>query len=235
LLEIPQAKNRKLIPVRVAKCHLPPILSEIIYIDLVGRAEQDAERALLDGLKPSGKPAQPPPFPGKRVESSISTAPFPPNVARLHGVPDLPPHYLPREADLAGLQQKLLAGGASVGITGQSSAVGVQGMGGIGKTVLAAALARDSEVRQAFSDGIYWLTIGQNPNLLDLQNRLLGQLTGSKETLTTVRAALRLVQSRQWSFGTWRASRRCARSKAIGLDLQAQSTALLVGLWMPCF
>jgi WD40 repeat protein len=56
---------------------------------------------------------------------------------------------------------------------------GVQGMGGIGKTVLAAALAHDSEVRQAFPDGIYWLTIGQKPNLLDLQNQLLRQLTGT--------------------------------------------------------
>jgi hypothetical protein len=102
------------------------MLSQIICIDLVGLGEQDAERALLDGLKPSGKPAQPSPFPGKRAEPSISTAPFPPSLARLHGVPELPPHYLPREADLAGLKQKLLAGGANVGITGQSSAVGVQ-------------------------------------------------------------------------------------------------------------
>jgi NB-ARC domain len=113
------------------------------------------------------------------------TVPFPPSLARLHGVPELPPHYLPREADLAGLKQKLLAGGANVGITGQSSAVGVQGMGGIGKTVLAAALAHDWEVRQAFPDGIYWLTIGQKPKLLELQNQLLGQVTGSKDTLTT--------------------------------------------------
>jgi hypothetical protein len=59
----------------------------------------------------------------------------------------------------------------------------IQGMGRIGKSVLAAAVARDLEVRQAFSDGIYWLTLGQKPNLLDLQNRLLRQLTGSKETL----------------------------------------------------
>jgi hypothetical protein len=59
----------------------------------------------------------------------MSSAPFPPGFARLNGVPDLPPHYLPREADLAGLKRKLLAGGASVGIIGQSSAVGVQGMG----------------------------------------------------------------------------------------------------------
>jgi TIR domain len=118
----PTGKNRKLIPVRVAKCHLPPILSEIIYIDLVGRAEQDAERALLDGLKPSGKPAQAPPFPGKQAEPSISTAPFPPNIGKLHGVPDLSPHYLPREEDLAGLKQKLLTEGSPLGITGQSSA-----------------------------------------------------------------------------------------------------------------
>ena len=110
-------------------------------------------------------------------------------MGKLHGVPDLPPHYLPRKEVLAELKQKLLAGGTNVGITGQSSAVGVQGMGGIGKSVLAAALAHDSAVRQAFPDGIYWLTIGQKPNLLDLQNQLLRQLTGSKETLTTEQEA----------------------------------------------
>jgi hypothetical protein len=185
----PTGKGRQLIPVRVAKCALEGILRPIIYIDLVGLGEKDAQRSLLDGLKPSGEPAQPRPFPGRRLEPSVSGAPFPPNIARLHGVPELPPHYLPREADLAGLKQKLLADGANVGITGQSPAVGVQGMGGIGKTVLAAALARDVEIRQAFSDGIYWLTIGQNPNLLDLQNRLLSRLTGSKEMVTTEREA----------------------------------------------
>ena len=163
-------------------CIFPGLLKPIIYVDLVNFGEQDAERALLDGLKHSGKPTQPQPFPGKRAESAISTAPFPPNLARLHGAPELPPHYLPREADLAGLKQKLLSGDASVAITGQGQALGVQGMGGIGKTVLATALAHDLEVRQAFPDGVYWLTIGQKPNLLDLQNQLLRQLTDSKET-----------------------------------------------------
>jgi NB-ARC domain-containing protein len=62
-------------------------------------------------------------------------------------------------------------------------------MGGIGKTALATALAHDSEVRHAFPDGIYWLTIGQKPNLLDLQNQLLRQLTGSKQALTTEQKA----------------------------------------------
>jgi hypothetical protein len=89
---------------------------------------------------------------------------MPRSMGKLHGVPDLPPHYLPCEADLAGLKQKVLSADASIAITGKGRAVGVQGMGGIGKTVLAAALAHDSEVRQAFPDGIYWLTIDQNPD-----------------------------------------------------------------------
>jgi TIR domain-containing protein/NB-ARC domain-containing protein len=152
----PTSKKRKLIPVRVAECVLTGLLAPIVYIDLIGLGESDAKRALINGLKPSGRPVQPQPFPGRRPEFSISTAPFPPSLARLHGVPDLPPHYLPREADVADLKQKLLAGGANAGITGQSSTVGVQGMGGIGKTVLAAALAHDLEVRQAFPDGNYW-------------------------------------------------------------------------------
>ena len=185
----PTGQKRRLIPVRVAECTLTGLLLQVIYIDLVTLGEQDAERVLLDGIKPSGKPAQPLPFPGKRVEPSASTTPFPPNVARLHGVPELPPHYLAREAELAGLKQKLLAGGPNVGITGQSSAVGVQGMGGIGKTVLAMALAHDLEVRRAFPDGIFWLTVGQKPNVLDLQNLLLRQLNGSQQTFTTQQEA----------------------------------------------
>jgi hypothetical protein len=175
--------------VRVAECTLQGMLRPIIYIDLIGLDEQDAERALLDGLKPSGKPTQPARFPGQRVALGVSTAPFPPELGRLYGVPELPPHYLPREAHLGGLKQKLLDGGANVGITGQSAAVGVQGMGGIGKTVLATALAHDPEVRKAFPEGIFWLTVGQAPkseaqggeaHLLGLQGQLMSQLTGAQ-------------------------------------------------------
>ena len=104
-------------------------------------------------------------------------------------VPNLPPHFLPRLGDLKALKDAVLAGLTKPAALTSAGKIGVQGMGGIGKTVLAAALARDSEVRHAFPDGIYWLTIGQKPNLLDLQNQLLRQLTGSKETLTTEQEA----------------------------------------------
>ncbi|MEA5419162.1 NB-ARC domain-containing protein [Spirulina sp. CCNP1310] len=54
--------------------------------------------------------------------------------------------------------------------------MGVQGMGGLGKTVLAAALARDNEVRRQFPDGIIWLTVGTNPDCLALYQRLANTL-----------------------------------------------------------
>jgi hypothetical protein len=52
--------------------------------------------------------------------------------------------------------------------------------------VLAAALARVLEVRHAFPDGIFWQSVGQRPDVLALQNQLLRQLKGSKETSAEV-------------------------------------------------
>ncbi len=44
----------------------------------------------------------------------------------------------------------------------------IQGLGGIGKSVLAQALARDEAVQANFVDGVLWATLGQNPDLLPL-------------------------------------------------------------------
>src|ERR1700680_4246311 len=66
----PTGKKRKLIPVLVAECALTGMLVPIVHIDLIGLGEPAAKRALLDGLKPSGRPARPPPFPGRRAERS---------------------------------------------------------------------------------------------------------------------------------------------------------------------
>ncbi|MFN6477929.1 NB-ARC domain-containing protein [Nostoc sp. DedQUE07] len=71
-----------------------------------------------------------------------------------------------------------------VGITGKSRRVGVQGMGGIGKTVLATALARDEEVRKAFPDGVFWVTFGQTPQILTWQS-YLAQEFGDKQAAFT--------------------------------------------------
>ncbi|AFY94413.1 NB-ARC domain-containing protein [Chamaesiphon minutus] len=42
----------------------------------------------------------------------------------------------------------------------------IYGMGGVGKSVIAAALAHDIEVQSVFVDGVLWVTLGQSPDLL---------------------------------------------------------------------
>jgi hypothetical protein len=53
-----------LIPVRVEDCEPPGLLSGIIYIDLVGKSEEEAKTLLLDGVRRArAKPSGPPRFP----------------------------------------------------------------------------------------------------------------------------------------------------------------------------
>jgi WD40 repeat protein len=59
-------------------------------------------------------------------------------------------------------------------------------MGGIGKTVLASALARDPQVQAQFPDGVYWVTVGIEPMLTRQQGRLAEAVSGEKPSITDV-------------------------------------------------
>jgi WD40 repeat protein len=101
-------------------------------------------------------------------------------------VPELPPHYLPRAAALAAVKAAVLAGETRrIGI-GSTSRTGLHGLGGIGKTALAAAVARDPETVAAFPDGVHWLTLGQAPDVLALQRALLESLAREPVRLESV-------------------------------------------------
>jgi hypothetical protein len=64
-------------------------------------------------------------------------------LGKLCPVPSLPPHFLPRPEDLDSVKEVLLADAEEpLVITGATRKVGVHGMVGIGKSVLAAALAQ---------------------------------------------------------------------------------------------
>lgn len=52
----------------------------------------------------------------------------------------------------------------------------LQGLGGIGKTALAAHLAHDPEVRRRFPDGVLWATLGQTPDIQHCLNRWIQAL-----------------------------------------------------------
>ena len=75
----------------------------------------------------------------------------------------------------------------------------LQGMGGIGKTVLAQALCHDEVVRDAYPDGIFWFAIGKESRLSFDQriesvpglSQLLGAYKGEQACISQYRNAFR--------------------------------------------
>ena len=142
-------------------------------------------------------------------------------MGELSGVPELPSAFVARE-EIEPLRAALLGEGAgAVAVAGHP--LGFQGAGGIGKSVLAAALARDPEVRRHFPDGVFWVTVGQRADLVSIQLELLDrlgdpqpQLRSSAEVLTKLREALAerrclLVVDDVWSVAAAKAFRATGR------------------------
>lgn len=109
----------------------------------------------------------------------------PPPMGKLIAVPSLPAHYLSRtdrliplrDAVRSGLDSPAPFGGMATrkqfhGIAGAVKHVGMHGMGGIGKSVLANLLAHDRKIREAFPDGIVWVGLGSVPVVADLMRRV---------------------------------------------------------------
>ena len=72
-------------------------------------------------------------------------------------VPPLPENFVDRPDEQERLRQALIADTESRSI----ALTALEGMGGIGKTVLVQAVCHDEAVQRAFPDGIFWTTVGQ--------------------------------------------------------------------------
>ncbi|NEO69075.1 NB-ARC domain-containing protein [Moorena sp. SIO3H5] len=96
------------------------------------------------------------------------------NQTRFNQAPPLPPYYVERPEVSEPLKQILLSQETAQAGTVVVSAI--YGLGGIGKSTLAAALAHDQEVQSHFTDGIFWATLGQQPDILSFLSSWLQQL-----------------------------------------------------------
>jgi hypothetical protein len=78
--------------------------------------------------------------------------------------PPLPSHYIERPDVLTGITRELLDDRS--GQPGVLVVSALHGLGGIGKTAAATAIAHDPAIRVHFRNGTLWATLGQNPDLL---------------------------------------------------------------------
>ncbi|MEH2107610.1 NB-ARC domain-containing protein, partial [Nostoc sp.] len=80
--------------------------------------------------------------------------------------PPLPTYFVERPEYSEDLKIRLLNGSS----TNSRALVitAIHGLGSVGKSTLAIALAHDAEVQTRFCDGILWVTLNQQPNVLSL-------------------------------------------------------------------
>jgi hypothetical protein len=109
------------------------------------------------------------PFPAACRELVGKLREPPPPLGRLLTVvPGAPPHFQPRPHDLTTIAQAVLAdweGPAHV--AGGARMTVLHGMGGAGKSVLAAVFARLTETRRAFPGGVVWISYGEGTAIQD--------------------------------------------------------------------
>jgi WD40 repeat protein len=125
-------------------------------------------------------------------------APVPPRGEEpgpVNGVPPFPPNYVHRGDSHEELKRAVLGRAAVVGISAADARIGLHGQGGIGKTVVAMGVACDDEVRRAFPDGVYWLTLGQTPRLESLQTSLAACF-GERTPIDDINVGIRLLRER---------------------------------------
>lgn len=112
---------------------------------------------------------------------------LPKSTGRL-GVPfqiqSLPTYYVDRPEYSQELKKRLLTESSDVRTLVVTA---IHGLGSIGKSTLAKALAHDEDVQNHFCDGILWATLGQEPNLLSLLSGWVQQL-GDNFKATSVEA-----------------------------------------------
>ena len=100
---------------------------------------------------------------------------------------------MPRPEATQNLRARLLTDGA---IPGVLKIIAIYGMGGIGKSTIAAALASDPKVPEHFPDGVLWALLGQQPDLPHLLSgwvQALGDFKSKPLSVDAATAHLRML------------------------------------------
>jgi TIR domain/NB-ARC domain len=159
----PAGAGRKLLPVRVRPCEWEGLglLAGVVGVDLVGLDEAAAAARLRSKVSAAvsgrAKPPAAPGFPGPGGRRAVPRARFPGGMPRVWKVPARNPNFTGRGGEMAAVAAVLAAGPR---VTVQS----VRGLGGVGKTQLAA------EYAYAYAgdyDLVWWVTADEPALIAD--------------------------------------------------------------------
>ena len=156
----PTGVLRTLLPVRVRACNPDGLLGSIVYVDLVGLSESASRAALLTSVTGGAKRADVPGFPraDTRVKGSGERVRRPEGGAAVFNVPVSTRSFVGRQGAL----EQLAAGLEGAGTVAVTQLFAIHGLGGVGKTQLAARYAR---VQRDAYDVIWWLRAEQPATL----------------------------------------------------------------------
>jgi len=162
----PSGTKGLLVPIRVADFTPAGLLGPLSWIDLVGLDEEQAEAALLEGVRRERlKPATPPQFPGDRAAKptfpGAAASPALPvaEVVTAWNVPVERNRVFTGRPLLLGRLRKALT---QAPVVGESVRVALIGMGGVGKTAVAVEYAYTH--RQEYA--VVWWVRAEQPESL---------------------------------------------------------------------
>ena len=174
LVHVPGLAEERLIPVRVEEVpadQVPPALRPLVYCDVFGVEQEVARRSLLKAVTALGRPEREPGFPGGRpggLSRLGGAGPRRPGMLpRIWNVPTRNPGFTGRDGLLISVREKLLAGDRTV-------VQALHGMGGVGKTQLAAEYAHRFA---AGYDLVWWIAAEQAGLIGEQVAALAGELS----------------------------------------------------------
>jgi len=197
VVHVPGVEGGRLVPVRVEEvptAQVPAVLRPLVCRDVFGVAEGQARRVLLEAVAGPRRPDRQPVFPGPGTPGGLGGAGprLPGTVPRVWSIPARNPGFTGRDGLLVAVRERLLAGDRAV-------VQALHGMGGVGKTQLAAEYAH----RFAGTYDLAWWVSAEQGGLIGDEFAALGLALGCIEAGAAMEAVQAAVLAELRQRGRW--------------------------------